>query len=163
MADLLYCKVVGTFRGFVADSDDVDDLPEFNIPSGSGVITPNVKMVKLYDEIEPKIFYPSPTKVDLNAQGKLSQGGRPYVNLLSPTADMVPNNFGYTIVMNLKFDGNSRTETWGPFSFIPTANSTQDLFDMVGGTVLPPPSGGSTGGGTTYVEDPNNEGFFIPA
>lgn len=158
MADLVYCKVIGTFRGFVADADDADDLPDFTIPSGSGVITPNVKMVKLQD-VEPKIFYPSPVNVTLDAEGRLSQGGRPYVNLLSPTADMIPNDFAYQIIMTLKFDNNTRTETWGPYHFTPTAGTTKNLFSMISGAA-PPSSGGST---TTYIEDPDNPGYFIPA
>lgn len=161
MAELLHCKVVGSFKGFVADeNDDPDDLPQFNVPTGSGVITPNVKMVKYNDGIEKFMFYPSPYKVILDASGNLSQGGRPYINLLSPTPEMQPNFFQYSIVMTLKFDGNSRTETWGPFYFTPTAGTTQNLFDMISATPAPAPE---PTGGTTYMEDPNNPGYFIEA
>lgn len=160
MATVAYCKVVGTFKGFVADSADPDDLPEFSIPTGTGIIRPNVKMVKLNDSVEPTIFYPSPIEVTLDANGRLSQGGRPYVNLLAPTADMNPNNFSYNIIMTLKFDNATRLEIWGPYYLTPVAGTTKDLFELISGTA-PAPTDSS--GGATYVEDPNNEGFFITA
>ena len=58
MSELLYCKVIGSFKGFVADTtQDEDDLPEFNIPTGTGVIVPNVKIVKYASEDQGKIIF----------------------------------------------------------------------------------------------------------
>lgn len=169
MSELLYCKVIGSFKGFVADTtQDEDDLPEFNIPTGTGVIVPNVKIVKYASEDQGKvIFSPSVINVVLDTDGNLSQGGRPYVNLLAPSPGMNPNNFGYTITMNVKFDNSSRVETWGPYFIVPEPGSVKDLFDLVQTSVPPvvptPTPTPGTGTAVSYVEDPSNPGFFIPA
>lgn len=129
MADYTYTKITGRFGSVIGDTPgDPDDLPDFVPPtSGDGTIRCSTKMVR--NRQTRTILYPAEVKVVLDANGNLSHQGRPYVHLLAPNSSMDPDQFQYTIIMNLKFEG-SRVETWGPYHFSPS-EAEQDLFDML--------------------------------
>lgn len=162
MAVLQYCKVVGKFSGIIGDTNgDADENPDFIHPTGKGVISCTTKVFKI-DGTPQQIAYAHDIHVDVDANGNLAHNGVPYIYLLAPGDGVLPAQFQYKVVINLTFN-NAKPVTYGPIYFNPVAGAEINLFNATATSSSVIVGDGSTVGGTTYTEDPNNPGFFIPA
>lgn len=132
--NLNYCKIVGNFKAFVADSNDSDDLPDFPAVTGTGEIWPNVEMAKNTEAGHKSTYFNTPTQVYLDSDGDLSQGGRKYVMVLASSPYITPQGFTYSIRLSVKVPnptGGFSDRVYGPFSFNVVPGGTVDISDVV--------------------------------
>jgi hypothetical protein len=130
-ANLQYCKVFGSFKAFVADSSDADDLPDLIPMTGTGEIYANIDRAKDLTPGQKSIYFNTSIPVTVDSDGDLSQGGRKYVMVLAPSDTISPVGFNYTIKLTLSVPGISGTRTFGPFA-IPVVGGTEvDLADFL--------------------------------
>lgn len=129
--NLQYCKIVGNFKAFVADGVDDDDLPDFVPMTGSGSIWPNVTITKNTSPGFKSTYFNSPISVEIDQDGDLSQGGRKYVMVLADSSQLNPNDFNYSILLNLSAQGEPTYRQYGPFSFDIIPGGQVDLTDVL--------------------------------
>lgn len=129
--NLLYCKVTGNFKAFIADNADSDDLPDFVPMSGSGLIWPNVEKTKNTQVGYKSTYFNSPIPVTVDLDGDLSQGGRKYVMVLAPSEILNPPNFNYSIKLSLAAQGETNYRDYGPFSFDIVPGGAVDITDVI--------------------------------
>jgi hypothetical protein len=129
--NLLYCKVTGNFKAFIADNQDSDDLPDFVPMSGSGLIWPNIEKAKNTQVGYKSTYFNSPIQVGVDLDGDLSQGGRKYVMVLAPSAVLNPPNFNYTIKLSLAAQGETNYRDYGPFPFDIVPGGAVDITDVI--------------------------------
>lgn len=129
--ELLYCKVTGVFKAFVADGADGDDLPDFTPMIGSGVIKAHADRVYNTTPGATRIYFPNAINIDIDENGQLSQGGRPYVMLLCPSAHSNPPEWTYEITLTLQVGTSGAKVKYGPFTFPVTPGGEVDLANVL--------------------------------
>lgn len=131
--NLTYCKIVGNFKAFIADSLDADDLPDFIAMTGTGTIYPNLTSAKNTTPGFKSTYFTSPIQVTIDSDGDLTRNGEKYVMVLAPNqaSGVNPSNFTYTIRLTLGILGDSTERVFGPYSFLPTPNGTIDVVDII--------------------------------
>lgn len=123
-AGLLYSKVVGTYKIFMADGVDSDDLPDFVTLEGTGTITPNVLEARNINAGYEAIYLSKPIDVTV-VDGVLTRGSNPYVQLLRSSPGITPTGWNYTISLKLRPTGSTDPyTTYGPYSFTPDSDTT---------------------------------------
>lgn len=141
--NLSYCKIIGNFKAFVADSSgelgDLDDLPDFLPMSGSGTITPNVSIAKNTDVNNKSTLFGEAIPVTVDIDGDLSQGENKYVMVLTPSDPIIPADFTYSVELSLTIQDRTDIRFYGPYSFLVIPGGTVDLTD-----IIPVPSSAGT-------------------
>lgn len=129
--NLNYCTIVGNFKAFVADNQDEDDLPDFIPMSGTGSIWPNITTAKNTQVGYKSTYFNDPIPVIVDDDGDLGQGGRKYVKVLAQSDVINPNNFNYSISLNLYAQGSLSGRQYGPYAFDVVPGGTIDITDVI--------------------------------
>lgn len=131
--NLTYCKIIGNFKAFIADSLDTDDLPDFIPMTGSGQIYPNLTSAKSTTPGFKSTYYTAPIPVTIDIDGDLTRNGEKYVMVLAPneTSGINPHDFTYTIKLTLGILGETSERSFGPYSFYPIPGGEIDLVDII--------------------------------
>jgi hypothetical protein len=130
--NLNYCKITGNFKAFIADNNDEDDLPDFVPMVGTGFIWPNITAAKNMQVGYKSSYFNSRISVYVDSDGDLSQGGRKYVKVLASSPGIVnPENFNYSIQLDLTAYGESENRVYGPFSFDIIPGGEVDMADVI--------------------------------
>jgi hypothetical protein len=129
--DLNYCTLVGNFKAFIADNQDDDDLPDFVPMSGTGQVWPNIVIAKNTQVGYKSTYFNSPISVTVDGDGDLSQGNRKYVKVLAQSDQINPNNFNYSISLQLYAAGEVSSRQYGPFAFDVVPGGTIDIADVI--------------------------------
>lgn len=129
--NLKYCKIVGNFKAFIADSADEDSLPDFVPMSGSGQIWPNITLATNNQIGYKSTYFNTPISVTVDLDGDLSLNGEKFVMVLADSPTINPSNFNYSIKLDLTAQGESNYRSYGPFPFDVTPDGEIDLADFV--------------------------------
>lgn len=124
--NVTYCQLVGSFKSFATDGSGTL-LPM----TGTGTIWPNADIIKNVDPANKGTYLNEAINVTVDADGDLSQSGVKSVTVLAADSNVNPSNFTYTIQLTLTPKGQTKSRTYGPFSFNVTPNGVVNIADIV--------------------------------
>lgn len=167
--NLTYCKIVGNFRAFIGDMDDVDDLPDFVPMTGSGLIWPDITTAKNMTPGQKATYFTKPIPLVVDADGDLGRNDKKYVMVVAPdeTSGMNPIDFTYSISFTLGGIGESSDRTFGPYSFSVVPGGTIDIVDIIpvssssGTPIIQGPKGEQGNTSINALPDPNDSDAII--
>lgn len=130
-SNMSYCKIVGNFKAFVADSQDIDDLPDFIPMQGTGQVWANIETTRNTLLGSKSTYFNSPISFTVDVNGDISLNDKKYVMVLADAPSLNPRGFNYSVLLNLYVPGEGRTRTYGPYAFEVVPDGQVDITDIM--------------------------------
>ena len=124
---MLYTRVEGRFRAFLADGTDTGSEPDFAPMSGTITFTPNITHARNTTAGAEEMYFPQAIVVELDADGDISLNGEKGVYLLCPSEVMNPSSFNWTASFKLKLPNGKLVRSFGPYPFDVVPGGEVDL------------------------------------